>query len=378
MSAARPAAVIVLAAGEGSRMRSAIPKALHEVCGQTMLGHCLASAAELRPERLIVVVGHHAERVSAHALKQAPGATIVTQDYLGGTGHAVRIVLETVGTIDGTVLVTYADTPLLKGATLARLVRERDDSAAAAAVLTARAPDPTGYGRIIRDGDGLFSRIVEQTDATAEQRAITEINSGMYAFDGGLLADAVKRVRADNAQGEEYLTDAVCVIRADGHQVATVHCQDFEEVQGVNDLAQLAHVSRVMNARILESAMRAGVRIADPESTWVDVSVELAVGAHIGPGTQLEGSTTIAQGASVGPGCLLRDTRVGAGATVIQSVCESAVIGDGARVGPFAHLVGSVIASPCDMSQHEAVDVGAAADVRHGHKANAGRPAHRK
>ncbi len=311
MSAARPAAVIVLAAGEGTRMRSATPKALHEVCGQTMLGHCLAVAAGLRPERLIVVVGHHAERVSAHAREQAPDALVVVQDYLGGTGHAVRVVLETVGTINGTVLVTYADTPLLKGATLAKLASERVSAAAAAAVLTTRAPDPTGYGRIIRDDDGAFSRIVEQSDATAEQRAIDEINSGMYAFDGGLLADAVKRVRADNAQGEEYLTDAVCVIRSDGHHVATVHCPDFEEVQGVNDLAQLAHVSRMMNARILESAMRAGVRIVDPESTWVDVSVELAAGAHIGPGTQLEGSTTVAHGANIGPGCLLRDTVVG-------------------------------------------------------------------
>jgi bifunctional UDP-N-acetylglucosamine pyrophosphorylase / glucosamine-1-phosphate N-acetyltransferase len=339
VSAARPAAVIVLAAGEGTRMRSATPKALQQVCGRTMLGHCLAAAGELSPERLIVVVGHHAERVAAHAREQAPDATIVVQDYLGGTGHAVRVVLEAVGTIHGTVLVTYADTPLLKGATLARLAGERVDSEAGAAVLTAQAPDPTGYGRIIRDGGGAFSRIVEHRDATPEQLAITEINSGMYSFDGDLLADAVKRVRTDNAQGEEYLTDVVSVIRADGHQVATVNCPDFEEVQGVNDLAQLAHVSRVMNSRLLESAMRAGVRIADPESTWVDVDAELAAGAYIGPGTQLEGATTVAAGASIGPGCLLRDTSVGPGATVIQSVCESALIEDDARVGPFAHLL---------------------------------------
>jgi bifunctional UDP-N-acetylglucosamine pyrophosphorylase/glucosamine-1-phosphate N-acetyltransferase len=335
---ARPAAVIVLAAGEGSRMRSAIPKPLQLVCGQSMLGHCLAAAGELAPERLIVVVGHDAERVAAHARLQAPDVVIVVQDYLGGTGHAVRVALESVGSISGTVLVTYADTPLLRGATLATLVAERARADAGAAVLTGRVGNPFGYGRIIRDDDGVFVAIVEHADATPDQQAITEINSGMYAFDGDLLSDAVKRVRTDNVQGEEYLTDVVSVIRGDGYPVVTVDCPDFEEVQGVNDLAQLAHVSRVMNARLLQSAMRAGVRIADPASTWVDVSVALAAGAYIGPGTQLEGRTSVASGARVGPGCLLRDTSVGPGAVVIQSVCESAVIGDGAQVGPFAHV----------------------------------------
>jgi len=320
-------------------MRSAIPKALHRVCGQTMLGHCMAAAAELDPQRLIVVVGHGADQVGAHASEQVPGAVIVVQDYLGGTGHAVRVALESVGTISGTVIVTYADAPLLRGSTLAALAAERDRSGAAAAVLTAQAPDPTGYGRIIRNTRGEFASIVEQADATEDQRAITEINSGMYAFDGDLLADAVKRVRTHNTQGEEYLTDAVCVLHADGHQVVTVNCPDFEEIQGVNDLTQLAQVNRLMNSRLLESAMRTGVRIADPESTWIDVTVSLNAGAYIGPSTQLEGRTTVAAGASVGPGCLLRDTVVGSGATVIKSVCESAVIGDDAHVGPFAHLM---------------------------------------
>ena len=338
MSAPGPAAVIVLAAGEGTRMKSAIPKTLHQVCGRTMLGHCIAAASELRPGRLIVVVGYRGDRVAAHVRRQVPDAIIVVQDHLGGTGHAVRMVLESVGSISGTVIVTYADTPLLRGQTLAGLVAEHAASGAAASILTARAPDPAGYGRIVRDPSGAFSGIVEHADATPEQRAIGEVNSGMYAFDGDLLADAVKRVRPDNAQGEEYLTDAVTVLHADGYPVATVDCPDFEEIQGVNDLAQLAHVSAVMNARLLGAAMRSGVRVLDPATTWVDASVSLAPGAQIGAATQLEGSTAIAAGASVGPGCLLRDTEVGAGATVISSVCESAVIGDGARVGPFAYL----------------------------------------
>jgi bifunctional UDP-N-acetylglucosamine pyrophosphorylase/glucosamine-1-phosphate N-acetyltransferase len=321
-------------------MKSSLPKTLHQMCGQTMLGHCLAAATEIAPQRLIVVVGHRGDAVAAHARQHVPDATIVVQDYLGGTGHAVRVALESVGTIHGTVVVTYADTPLLRGATLAGLVAERARSGAAAAVLTTKAPDPSGYGRIIRDAAGEFAAIVEHADATAEQRVIGEINSGMYAFDGDLLADAVKRVRTQNVQGEEYLTDAVSVLRGDGYPVATLTCPDFEEVQGVNDLVQLAHVSRVMNARLLEAMMRSGVRIADPVSTWVDIGVDLAAGAYIGPGTHLEGSTRVASGASVGPSSVLRDTVVGTGASVISSVCESAVIADGAQVGPFAHIVG--------------------------------------
>ena len=324
-------------------MKSTVPKTLHTVCGRTMLGHCLGAAADLAPQRLIVVVGHRADAVTAHVKEQVPDAIIVVQDYLGGTGHAVRTALESVGTIHGTIVVTYADTPLLRGSTLARLVAERAAAGAAAAVLTTIAPDPSGYGRIIRDALGEFTAIIEHADATPEQRAIEEINSGMYAFDGDLLADAVKRVRTQNAQGEEYLTDAVSVLRGDGYPVATVSCPDHEEVQGVNDLTQLAHVTKVMNARLLDSMMRTGVRIADPASTWVDIGVQVAPGAYIGPGTQLEGATRVADEARVGPGSLLRDTVVGSGATVIQSVCESAVIADGARVGPFAHINGGEI-----------------------------------
>lgn len=350
MSVTGPAAVIVLAAGEGTRMKSGTPKMLHQVCGRTMLGHALAAARELDPHRLIVVVGHGAEQVAAHVSEQAPDAVIVVQDYLGGTGHAVRVVLETVGTIRGTVVVTYADTPLLRGVTLAGLVAERARSAAAAAILTARAPDPTGYGRIVRDRAGVFADIVEQADASPEQQAIDEINSGMYAFDGDQLADAVKRVRTDNAQGEEYLTEVVSILGGDGHRVATVSCPDFEEVQGVNDLAQLAHARQVLNSRLLGSAMRAGVQIADPGSTWVDISVDLAADAYIGPGTQLAGSTSVAAGARVGPGCQLRDTVVGAGATVSWSVCDSTVIGEHAAVGPYAYLAPGTRLGPGERS----------------------------
>jgi bifunctional UDP-N-acetylglucosamine pyrophosphorylase / glucosamine-1-phosphate N-acetyltransferase len=340
VSVSGPAAVIILAAGEGTRMKNQTPKVLNEVCGRSMLGHVVAASRELDPGRLIVVAGHGRGQVTAHLAEHAPDAEIVIQDRRGGTGHAVRTVIEAVGLIHGTVVVTYADTPLLRARTLAELVAAHQEQDAAVTVLTARLDHPKGYGRIIRNADGAFTSIIEEADATPEQRAIKEINSGMYAFDGDLLADTVKRVPTDNAKGEEYLTDVVSILRGDGHLVATVACADAEEVLGVNDQAQLAWARRVLNERLLGEWMRAGVTIVDPASTWIDVGVTLEPGVQIGPATQLEGSTTVRAGARIGPGCLLRDTAVADGATVVNSVCESAVIGAGVTVGPFAHLSG--------------------------------------
>jgi len=340
VSLSGPAAVIILAAGEGTRMKNDVPKVLNQVCGRSMLGHVVAAARQLSPQRLIVVTGHGRDEVTAHLAEHWADAEIVVQDRRGGTGHAVRTVIEAVGLIHGTVVVTYADTPLLRGRTLGELVAAHESHGAAVTVLTARLDDPAGYGRIIRDAGGAFTGIVEEADAAPQQRAISEINSGMYAFDGDLLADTVKRVPTDNAKGEEYLTDVVSILRGDGHPVATVACADAEEVLGVNDQAQLAWARRALNARLLADRMRAGVTIMDPVTTWIDVGVALEPGAMIGPGTQLEGTTTVAAGATVGPGSVLRDTTVGAGATVVNSVCESAAVAAGVTVGPFAHLTG--------------------------------------
>jgi bifunctional UDP-N-acetylglucosamine pyrophosphorylase/glucosamine-1-phosphate N-acetyltransferase len=321
-------------------MRTATPKMLNEVCGRAMLGHVLAVAQELDPQRLILVVSGLDSQVAEYARTYCPEATLVVQERRGswGTGHAVRTVIENVGTIHGTVVVLFSDTPLLRASTLTSLVGEHEAVGAAVTVLTAQAPDPKGYGRILRDQDGRISGIIEEADATAEQRAITEISSGMFAFDGDLLADAVKRVPAAAATGEEYLTEVPAILRADGHLVASAFCADFEEIQGVNNQAQLASARRVLNERLLARWMAAGVTIMDPASTWIDVDVAIEPGARIAQATQLEGRTTIGADATVGPGCLLRDTAVGAGASVVQSVCEAAVIESGTEVGPFAHL----------------------------------------
>jgi bifunctional UDP-N-acetylglucosamine pyrophosphorylase / glucosamine-1-phosphate N-acetyltransferase len=344
VSASGPAAVIILAAGEGTRMRTPAPKMLNEVCGRAMLGHVIAAARELDPERIVLVVSDDSGQVARYAAAHCPEATLVVQERGGswGTGHAVRTVIESLGVIHGTVVVIYSDAPLLRGQTLVSLVAEHQAAGAAVTALTANAPDPTGYGRIIRDQDGMVAAIVEEADAGPEQRAVTEVSSGMFAFDGDLLADAVKRVPTANAAGEEYLTDVPAILRGDGYLVGTAWCADFDEVQGVNNQLQLARARRVLNDRLLSRWMAAGVVITDPASTWVDFDVTLEPGARIAPGTQLEGRTVVAAGATVGPGCLLRDTTVGAGATVVQSVCEAAVIAPGEVVGPFAHLAPGV------------------------------------
>jgi bifunctional UDP-N-acetylglucosamine pyrophosphorylase/glucosamine-1-phosphate N-acetyltransferase len=335
-----PAAVIVLAAGEGTRMRTAVPKMLNEVCGRPMLGHVIATARELRPERLILVVSDLAGQVATFARDFSPEATLVVQERRGswGTGHAVRTVIESLGVIHGTVVVLFSDTPLLRTETLASLVFEHEAADAAVTVLTSQAPDPKGYGRILRDEAGRVTGIVEESDATAEQRQVTEISSGMFAFDGDLLADAIKRVPAAPTTGEEYLTEVPAILRADGHKVGSAFCADFDEIQGVNTQAQLARARRILNERVLAHWMAAGVTIVDPSSTWIDVDVQIEPGARISQATQLEGRTTVGAGASIGPGCLIRDTEVGAGATVMQAVCEASEIEPGVMIGPFAHL----------------------------------------
>jgi bifunctional UDP-N-acetylglucosamine pyrophosphorylase/glucosamine-1-phosphate N-acetyltransferase len=319
-------------------MNSDLPKVLHTICGRSMLDHVLAAARELDPAEIIVVVGHRREQVISHLAERAPDARVVVQHHRGGTGHAVRTVTEEVNLGPGTEVVTYGDAPVLRGRTLAALVNEHAARGAAATALTTMMDNPTGYGRILRDADGALMEIVEEADATPEQRAIKEVNSGVYAFEAGLLADSVKRVPTDNAKGEEYLTDVVAILRAEGHRVASVLEPDAKEVFGVNDRAQLAEARRILNGRLLEHWMRAGVTITDPLTTAIDADVTLGPDTEIGPGTQLEGATAVETGARVGPGCLLRDTIVGAGAIVTHAVCESAVIGPGAVVGPFVHL----------------------------------------
>ncbi|MEV8532743.1 bifunctional UDP-N-acetylglucosamine diphosphorylase/glucosamine-1-phosphate N-acetyltransferase GlmU [Streptomyces sp. NPDC051211] len=340
MSANRPAAVVVLAAGEGTRMKSATPKVLHEICGRSLVGHVVAASRELDPENLVVVVGHAREQVVAHLGAIDAGVRTAVQHEQNGTGHAVRMALEELGgQISGTVVVVCGDTPLLTGDTLAQLVGTHGADGNAVTVLTAEVPDSTGYGRIVRDSEsGAVKAIVEHKDATDAQRAIKEINSGVFAFDGALLADALGKVRTDNSQGEEYLTDVLGILREAGHRVGAAVGGDHREILGINNRVQLAEARALLNARLLERAMLAGVTVVDPGSTFVDVTVSFGQDAVVHPGTQLLGETRIGEGAEVGPNTRLKDTVVGVSARVDNTVADGAVVGDSASVGPFAYL----------------------------------------
>ncbi|MBD9734432.1 bifunctional UDP-N-acetylglucosamine diphosphorylase/glucosamine-1-phosphate N-acetyltransferase GlmU [Streptomyces sp. H28] len=340
MSANRPAAVVVLAAGEGTRMKSATPKVLHDICGRSLVGHVLAASGELEPEHLVVVVGHAREKVTAHLAEVAPGVRTAVQAEQNGTGHAVRMGLEELGgAVDGTVIVVCGDTPLLTGATLRELAATHAADGNAVTVLTAEVPDATGYGRIVRDeASGAVTAIVEHKDASEAQRAVREINSGVFAFDGALLAQALKQVRTDNSQGEEYLTDVLGILRAAGHRVGASVAGDHREIAGINNRVQLAEARRILNERLLTAAMLSGVTVVDPASTWVDVSVTFEQDVVVHPGTQLHGSTHLAEGCEVGPNTRLTDTRVGAGARVDNTVSVEAEVGPQASVGPFAYL----------------------------------------
>ncbi|MBC3843798.1 bifunctional UDP-N-acetylglucosamine diphosphorylase/glucosamine-1-phosphate N-acetyltransferase GlmU [Streptacidiphilus sp. 4-A2] len=343
MSPNPPAAVIVLAAGEGTRMKSAVlPKILHTICGRSLVGHAVAAARELAPEQLVVVVGHKREQVTAHLAEADPAVRVVVQEQQLGTGHAARVALEALAAdgvaLDGTVVVSYGDVPLLTADTLRRLTAAHTADGNAVTVLTAQVPDATGYGRILRGPEGEVRAIVEHKDASAAERAISEINSGVYAFDGKLLVQGLAEVRTDNSQGEEYLTDVLGILREAGHRVGALVADDFRDVLGINDRVQLAETRRIMNDRLLETAMRAGVTVVDPASTWVDVQVTFEPDALIHPNTQLQGSTRLAAGAEVGPNCTLKDTSVGAGARVSNTTADEARIGEGAQVGPYAYL----------------------------------------
>jgi bifunctional UDP-N-acetylglucosamine pyrophosphorylase/glucosamine-1-phosphate N-acetyltransferase len=338
VSSTRPAAVVVLAAGEGTRMKSATPKVLHTLGGRSLLAHVVTAARALEPEHLCVVVGHAREQVTAHLAKVDPAATAVVQEQQNGTGHAVRMALGTLPDLDGTLVVTAGDTPLLTPGTLAALVAAHTAQANAATVLSAELPEPTGYGRILRADDHLVSGIVEHKDATDAQRAVSEVNSGMYAFDARLLREALAKVTTDNVQGEEYLTDVVGILGDAGHRVGAVVAPDHREILGVNDRVQLAEARAVLNERVLAHWMRAGVTVVDPRTTWFDVTVTLEPDSTVHPNTRLHGRTSVARDAHVGPNCTLTDTSVGAGARVTDTTAEGAQIGPDAAVGPYTYL----------------------------------------
>lgn len=333
----RVAAVVVMAAGTGTRMKSAMPKVLHRLAGRSMISFAVDAASALEPEQLVVVVGHGREQVEAHLAEVAPQVRTAVQERPLGTGDAVRSGLALLEGITGEVVVTSGDVPLLTGRTLTELVVAHRSQRNDVTLLTAVVPDPTGYGRIVRDGDSV-ARIVEQADASPEEAAIAEINAGIYVFDAELLAEGLAGLQAKNAQGELYLTDVIAHAAHAGRRVGAQVLDDHLQTEGINDRIQLAAMGAELNRRIVRRAMAAGVTVIDPATTWIHDGVDLAEDVTLLPNTSLEGATSVARGATIGPDTTLIDVEVGEDATIVRTHAELAVIGDGATVGPFSYL----------------------------------------
>ncbi|MFN2607474.1 MAG: bifunctional N-acetylglucosamine-1-phosphate uridyltransferase/glucosamine-1-phosphate acetyltransferase [Acidimicrobiales bacterium] len=337
-----PVSAVVMAAGAGTRMRSALPKPLHPLCGRPMLLHVVDALSVLYVDRVVVVVGHGAERVTKTLHEDAPpdlSLDFVEQRVARGTGDAVSVALTAFPDDDeADVIVLPGDAPLVRPGTLQRLVDEHREADAAATLLTARLADPTGYGRLLRDKDGRVRRLVEEGDATEAEREVDEVGVSMYCFRRSLLAPALRRLSPENAQGEYYLTDVIGVLAAAGHRVVAVVADDPMETVGINDRAQLAVAEAELRRRINRSWMAAGVTMVDPDRTVVDSSVRLAPDVTLQPGTMLQGRTVVGEHAVLGPDVRLVDCAVGEGARVEHAVGYDAEVGAGAVVGPFAYL----------------------------------------
>ena len=350
----RPLAVVILAAGLGTRMRSELPKVLHPICGRPLLSYVLDAALDVAPERIIVVTGPDQDDVAA-ILTQ--GCERAIQRERRGSGDALQVGMKPLAQFAGDVMVLVGDAPLLDGDFARDLLDHHRAAGAAASLTSVVTGDPARYGRVVRDDSGRVVRIVEYKDATPAEREIDEINVGAYVFDAAALRTTLPRLTADNAQGELYLTDLVHLLLAADAAVSAFVTRDPEVYLAVNSRVELAAVTAVMRRRLLERLMLAGVTIEDPASTYVDFGVEVGCDSVVHANTHLLGRTTIGDASEVGPGTLLQDASVGDRARVVSSHCRECVIGANCNVGPFAHIrPGAVLA--------EGVKVGAFVEIK--------------
>ena len=341
-----PLAVIVLAAGQGTRMKSSLPKVLHRIGGRPLVGHVLETARSLTPASVLVVVRHERDIVASAVVDTMPEAVVVDQDEIPGTGRAVEVALAELDVFEGDILVLSGDVPLLDADALSALVGAHRASGAALTVMSAVVDDATGYGRIIRGSAGDLQRIVEQKDATPDEASVTEINVGVYVFRAAELRTQIGLVGTANAQGEKYLTDVVGLLHEAQLPIAVSTAPDAAAALGVNDRVQLADAARTLNARVVRQWQLEGVTVLDPATTWIDVTAKLAPDVTVLPNTLILRATVIDEGATIGPDTSLVDCEVGAGAVVTRSDATLAVIGAGATVGPFSYLRPNTVLGP--------------------------------
>ena len=326
---------IVLAAGQGTRMKSNLYKVLHPVCGKPMVAHVIDNIEKLGAERIVSVVGHGAEKVEETLGEKSEYA--LQKEQLG-TAHAVQQAESLLENLEGTTIVVCGDTPLIRSETMSALIAHHNESGAKATILTAIADDPTGYGRVIRAENGQVLRNVEQKDATKEEQEVVEINTGTYCFDNKVLFETLKKVTNNNAQGEYYLPDVIGILQAEGALVSAHVTEDFSETLGINDRVVLSEAERVMRRRLAEMHMRNGVTIINPESTYISADAEIGRDTVLQPGTMIEGKTVIGDGCIVGPNSQIVDSVIGDRTTIHSSVVLQSEIGSNTAIGPFAHI----------------------------------------
>ena len=326
---------VILAAGQGTRMKSKLYKVLHSVCGKPMVLHVLDQVSSLKVEETVTIVGHGAEKVQAELGSKTKFAL---QSEQLGTAHAVMQAEEILGNKQGTTFVICGDTPLIKAETMEALIKQHESQGAKATILTARIDDPTGYGRIIRNSEGFVEKIVEHKDASEEERKVTEINTGTYCFDNATLFAALKNVSNDNVQGEYYLPDVIEILKAQGDIVTAYQTDDFEETLGVNDRIALSQAEKIMRKRINTEHMRNGVTLIDPEQTYIESDVEIGQDTIIYPGSVIKAGTKIGNDCVIGPNTEVSNCEVGNNTVIRQSVAHDSYIGSEVAIGPFAHI----------------------------------------
>ncbi|WLD93461.1 bifunctional UDP-N-acetylglucosamine diphosphorylase/glucosamine-1-phosphate N-acetyltransferase GlmU [Alkalihalobacillus sp. AL-G] len=326
---------VVLAAGQGTRMKSRLYKVLHPVCGKPMVQHVVDQITRVNADKIVTVIGHGAEDV-----KSTLGQKIdyVLQEEQLGTGHAVMQAEEQLGRLEGTTIVVCGDTPLITSETMEALIKHHEDENAKVTLLTAHAQDPAGYGRVLRNEDGTVSKVVEHKDANDEERLVNEINTGTYCFDNKTLFKALKRVNNNNVQGEYYLPDVIEIVKNDSETVAAYRTPSFEETIGVNDRVALSEVERIMKARINANHMKNGVTIIDPMQTYIGADVQIGQDTVIKPGTLLTGTSVIGEDCVIGPNTEVIDSTIGNHTSIRQSIVSESDVGNQSVIGPFAHI----------------------------------------